>query len=205
MPDPQESFQEQVASLRRTQILDAATTVFATQGFHCSTIRDIAKAAGVADGTIYNYFKNKTALLYGILERLNSSLSAEDNLAELEPADLRSFFRAFFRKQLEALGEEGLQALRIVIAEMLVNAELRALYLERIATPSFTQVAEPIEKLVEEGRLRTMDVPLLLRALNGLFLGIIVQRLMGDPLLEENWHTLPDYLTDLLLDGLLPR
>ena len=45
------------------KILTAAIKVFAEQGFHQSTIAQIAKAAGVADGTIYLYFKNKDDIL----------------------------------------------------------------------------------------------------------------------------------------------
>ena len=45
------------------QILEAAVKVFARQGFYQSTIAQIAKEAGVADGTIYLYFKNKDDIL----------------------------------------------------------------------------------------------------------------------------------------------
>jgi TetR/AcrR family fatty acid metabolism transcriptional regulator len=45
------------------QILEAAVRVFARQGFYQSTIAQIAKEAGVADGTIYLYFKNKDDIL----------------------------------------------------------------------------------------------------------------------------------------------
>jgi len=45
------------------QILEAAVKVFAKQGFHLSTVAQIAKEAGVADGTIYLYFKNKDDIL----------------------------------------------------------------------------------------------------------------------------------------------
>jgi TetR/AcrR family fatty acid metabolism transcriptional regulator len=45
------------------QILEAAVKIFARQGFHQSTIAQIAKEAGVADGTIYLYFKNKDDIL----------------------------------------------------------------------------------------------------------------------------------------------
>jgi len=45
------------------RILDAAVNVFADQGFHNSTISQIAREAGVADGTIYLYFKNKQDIL----------------------------------------------------------------------------------------------------------------------------------------------
>jgi TetR/AcrR family fatty acid metabolism transcriptional regulator len=50
------------------QILDAAIKVFARQGFHQSTVAKVAKAAGVADGTIYLYFKSKDDILFQFYE-----------------------------------------------------------------------------------------------------------------------------------------
>jgi TetR/AcrR family fatty acid metabolism transcriptional regulator len=50
------------------QILEAAVKVFAQQGFHHSTVAQIAKVAGVADGTIYLYFKNKDDILFQFYE-----------------------------------------------------------------------------------------------------------------------------------------
>ena len=52
-----------VKSDKYNQILDAAIKVFAQNGFHNSTVSQIAKEAGVADGTIYLYFKNKDDIL----------------------------------------------------------------------------------------------------------------------------------------------
>jgi AcrR family transcriptional regulator len=63
----------QPADARRDQILDAATRVFSTSGFHGATVREIAREAGLAEGTIYIYFANKQDLLLGILSRLNES------------------------------------------------------------------------------------------------------------------------------------
>jgi AcrR family transcriptional regulator len=57
-------------SARQTQILEAAAKVFAEKGFRHATIRDVAQAADVADGTIYNYFENKEALLNAIINQL---------------------------------------------------------------------------------------------------------------------------------------
>lgn len=51
---------------RKTQILSAAAKVFAQKGFERATIADIAREAGVAEGSIYNYFKNKSDLLVNI-------------------------------------------------------------------------------------------------------------------------------------------
>jgi TetR/AcrR family fatty acid metabolism transcriptional regulator len=51
---------------RRRQILEAATRVFADKGYAAATVRDIARAARIAEGTIYNYFKSKEDLLIHI-------------------------------------------------------------------------------------------------------------------------------------------
>ena len=72
------------------RILDAAQRIFAEHGFHGSQVSRIAKAAGVADGTIYLYFDNKEHILVSLFRQrlgelvslLGSSLSDED------PADV---------------------------------------------------------------------------------------------------------------------
>jgi len=51
---------------RRKQILDAAARVFAQKGYERATIAEIARTAGIAEGSIYNYFKNKGDLLINI-------------------------------------------------------------------------------------------------------------------------------------------
>ena len=53
---------------KRVRIVDAAVQVFAEKGFRGARISDIARAAGVADGTIYLYFRNKEDLLLTIFE-----------------------------------------------------------------------------------------------------------------------------------------
>src|SRR5215207_2881201 len=90
--------QQQLIDARRNQILDAAITVFAEKGFHKATIKDIAKVAKIADGTIYNYFANKTALVMGIMDRLNESDQREEHFDHSAEMDLRAFFRMYVRR-----------------------------------------------------------------------------------------------------------
>jgi TetR/AcrR family fatty acid metabolism transcriptional regulator len=53
---------------KHQRILDAAIKVFAQKGFFQSKVAEIAREAGVADGTVYLYFKNKDDLLVSIFE-----------------------------------------------------------------------------------------------------------------------------------------
>jgi len=85
------------------QILDAAITVFAEQGFLQSTVAQVARKAGVADGTIYLYFKNKDDILIQFYEyktrqvfdkfraAVDAGRSAEQKLHNLVRAHLDEF------------------------------------------------------------------------------------------------------------------
>ena len=68
-------FKEQMAEARRRQILMGAAQVFAEKGFHKATTKQIAKAGGVSEGTIYNYFKNKRELLVAMIDSSTSKVS----------------------------------------------------------------------------------------------------------------------------------
>jgi len=205
MSESRDPFQEQVAALRRAQILDAATKVFAQRGFHRTTIRDVAKAAGVADGTIYNYFENKTALLLGILNRMNETERREQDLAQVADTDIRGFFRHYFRQRFAALTQGGPEVFQVVLSEVLVNPELRELYMRQIVAPTFTLAETSFTHLVEAGRIRRLDTPLTLRVIAATFLGLLMMRIIGDPQLQTRWDELPDLLTTMFLDGLLPN
>lgn len=58
----------------RLAILDASESVFCTTGFHASTTDEIAHSAGVAVGTIYNFFGNKEKLYAAVVNRIASQI-----------------------------------------------------------------------------------------------------------------------------------
>lgn len=80
----------ELANAKYNRILDAAIKVFAEQGFHQATISQVAKEAGVADGTIYLYFKNKSDILANFLsyktrmvfDRFRKAVDKADNAEE---------------------------------------------------------------------------------------------------------------------------
>lgn len=73
---------------RRNQILDAAQRCFKKQGFHKTTLRDIAQEFGMSAGHIYNYFSNKEAIIEALVElRTQEFLDMidTDKFADLSP------------------------------------------------------------------------------------------------------------------------
>jgi TetR/AcrR family fatty acid metabolism transcriptional regulator len=70
MPRVSPSAKARLEGARRTQILAAAALVFARKGFDRATVTEIARAAGLAEGSIYNYFRSKEELLVHIPRQL---------------------------------------------------------------------------------------------------------------------------------------
>jgi TetR/AcrR family transcriptional regulator, fatty acid metabolism regulator protein len=197
--------QEQLIAARRSQILDAATRVFAEKGFHSATIRDVAKAAGIADGTIYNYFENKTGLMLGILNRLNESERRDDDLAQMNAMDLRAFFQTYMAQRYAVITQEGLNVFRAILPEVLVNPELQEQYLQQIIEPTFVLAEKHFGQMIEDGKITPLNVPLALRVMSATFLGLLVLRMIGDGVVESQWDELPGLLATMTLDGLIPR
>ena len=202
--DPIEAIQAQLVAARRTQILDAATRVFASKGFNRATIRDVAQDAGVADGTIYNYFANKTDLLFGLLDRLNDTERRPASLALAAEASIPEFFRAYLRERVEALWSNA-DLFRAVLPELLANPELRARYYDEVIAPTMALGEAAFEGLATSGTMRNLDLPLSTRAVAGSLLGLMVLQLLGDKTLAAHWQEIPDALADLLLPGLMPE
>jgi AcrR family transcriptional regulator len=202
MTNAGDTFQAQVAALRRTQILDAAAQVFAARGFHRTTVRDVAKAAGVADGTIYNYFENKTALLLGILDRLNENERRAIDLAQAQATDLRTFTRRYFQNHLLVFANENQELLRVVLSEVLVNAELRERYLEQIVAPTFVAIMQQLAPLAEQGQLRIENLQFNLQLMSSMLLGVLMARMFDKRSAQSTWEQLPDVLTNLFFEGL---
>ena len=202
--DPIEAIQAQLVAARRTQILDAATRVFASKGFNRATIRDVAQDAGVADGTIYNYFANKTDLLFGLLDRLNDTERRPASLALAGEASFVDYFRAYVRERVEALWSNA-DLFRAVLPELLANPELRARYYDEVIAPTMELGEIAFAGLAASGMMRDLNLPLSMRVVAGSLLGLMVLQLLGDETLAARWREIPDTLADLLLPGLLPE
>lgn len=91
---------ERDRQLRRTDILKAAEHIFALRGYHEATIRDIAREAQYASGTVYLHFKDKSDLYFALLEeKMKKMLFAiEESAAQVNDA----------KKKLEIFVQEGL-------------------------------------------------------------------------------------------------
>ena len=194
--------QAQLITARRNQILDAATQVFAEKGFDRATIRDVAAAAGIADGTIYNYFDNKAALLLGMLDRLNATAQRAADFQQAVQSDIHEWLRSYIQQRLETLTPAAYQVFQVLFSEVLVNKDLRDRYFGEVIQPTFNIATPYYEQWIADGTVKAFDPALALRVLAATVIGTIVLRLMGDPALHERWNEIPNVMSEILLNGL---
>jgi AcrR family transcriptional regulator len=200
-PSPAQAVQ---IAARRKQILEAAVKVFAAKGAHRATIREIARAAELADGTIYNYFENKNALLLGILDRLNETEQRESHFAQAGAVGLDQFLGLYLKQRLDRLTEDGLDVLRVLFSELLINAELRETYYQEVMKPT-TEVGEAsFRRWHAQGAPAFPDPAKATRVLAGAVIGLIIMRLLGDEYLQAHWNDLPDALAAVIRRGIIP-
>src|SRR5215208_2150828 len=132
---------------KREAIMRAATKVFARSGYFNSKVADIARAAGVADGTVYLYFKSKEEILRSIFERNTSEAvrAGREELAKIE--DPREKLRRIARHHLERLGDD--RDLAVVF-----QVELRGTtkFMEEFSAAGLAEYLGLIRSTFEEGQ-----------------------------------------------------
>ena len=132
---------------KREAILGAATTVFAEKGFFNAKVADIAKAAGVADGTVYLYFKNKDDVLHSLFDRAMDEFIAEGRreLAVIDKPEDK--LRRIAELHLERLGAD--RGLAIVF-----QVELRGSikFMQEFSAAGFAEYLDIIRATIEEGQ-----------------------------------------------------
>jgi len=182
------------------RILDAAVNVFADQGFHNSTISQIARKAGVADGTIYLYFKNKQDILSQfftyktrlVFTNFKQAVDKEKNAIEKLRCLIRIHFQEFQRdrKMAEVYRMETRQSHQLMETQI---KEMTKMYLDLISS------------IVEQGQEEaTMRQDLFLALVKRFILGA-VEEVINVWVISGGKYDLvsqADPLVDLFLKGI---
>lgn len=136
------------ATDRRTSILNAATTVFAMQGFDGAKTQQIAAAAQVSEALVYRHFSSKTALYRAVLRKLvqdqNSSFASFGS-TEPNAGGILTVLEYTFRNALRGERAGGPQALRLLFASLTGDghyARLTYRRAKRLATPELLRALD---------------------------------------------------------------
>ncbi len=186
---------------KRERILDAAVVEIAGRGYYRATVSDIAGRAGVADGTIYLYFKGKEDILVSIFERAMERFNEEARRIVDEGAgDPEQTLRRIVALHLALLGEDRDLA---VIFQVEFRHTLHVLDL--LSRSRIRDYLALIAQVVEDGKADGVFKP----DVNALFVAKVVFGILDE--MATDWvlsrknirlASRSDSVSDLLLGGL---
>lgn len=135
------------------RILEAALDVFSEKGFHEAKVTEIARVAGVADGTIYLYFKNKDDLLISLFEfhlaAINTGLRRELKDIQEPRRQVEHFIRYHLR-----LAQENPRLTAFITVELRRSAKFIKDYAKGQLGEYLDQLGDIVDRGKESGEFR---------------------------------------------------
>ena len=191
------------ASGKRESILRAATRVFARNGYFNSKVADIASEAGVADGTVYLYFKSKEEILHSIFDRSVDEAVAEARKQLATISDARDKLRQIAFLHLERLGAD--RDLAVVF-----QVELRGStkFMEEFSAAGFAEYLELIRSTFEEGqRTGVFRADLNAKVVAKILFGALDEMATNWILSKRRYKLAPmaDQVLDIFLHGVIAK
>jgi len=190
-------------------ILEAAVRVFSAKGFSGATTREIAQAAGVAEGTIFRYFPTKKDILRRILVKVVDTIMpklAIDSLEKLFAAcrdkTPEETLRLVLMNRVE-LFKENYPLLKIVLTEAQFHPELRGAVVEKILKPGKGLLEKFIADGIAAGVLREIDPRVAACSLMGMMAALVIQQqLRREEGAELDFAQEIEGIIDLFLHGI---
>lgn len=186
--------------LKRQQIIQAAAEVFGNSNFQNAVISEIAQKANVAEGTLYQYFKNKEDLFFSIPAQKTEEFCEEFNLHLQGIHDVFSKVRKLIWYYLYFFKTNPAYARSLMLEMRVSKGFIRSETYGRIK--AFTdKVLEIITEGQKEGRFRN-DVGVY--AIRELILGVLEYRVTRWLLKEEKYDLIEHYdeICDLIFNGI---
>jgi TetR/AcrR family fatty acid metabolism transcriptional regulator len=184
---------------KREAILRAAIRVFARNGYFNSKVADIARAAGVADGTVYLYFKSKEEILHSIFDRSMEEVIGEGRRELAALRDPREKLHRIAQLHLERLGAD--RDLAVVF-----QVELRGStkFMEEFSAAGFAEYLGLIRQTFEEGqRVGLFRSELNAKVVAKIFFGALDEMATNWILSKRRYKLAPmaDEVLDIFLEG----
>ncbi len=193
-----------VSEMRRSSILDGAEKVFCEKGYYKATTKMVANTAGVGEGTIYNYFKNKHQLLLALLEKIVLE-PIKKIMLENPPDDPRYFLNLVIENRSQFVRKYG-SLLASLLTEISKNPQLMNDFYNRIIKPFSDLVETYLEKQKRTGLFRAINPLIISNAIIG---AIWLNSAFKESSLDDRYddisqEELTEELIDWIIGGLKP-
>ncbi|ARJ22219.1 TetR/AcrR family transcriptional regulator [Bacillus sp. ISL-8] len=196
---------------RQMRILEAAVDMFGEKGYASTSTSEIAKRAGVAEGTIFRYYKTKKDLLFAVVMPTLTKFAA--------PFFVQAFAKEIFKTEYESyevllrviiqnrfeFAKKHFPMIKILIQEVPFQPELKSEIQQLIETELLVHFKKLIAKFQEEGGIIELPPSSVLRLTLSAVLGLLLTRFLLLP--EEKWDDEVEIENTIqfILYGLTPR
>lgn len=182
------------------QIIDAAVNVIAENGYHASQVSKIAKEAGVADGTIYLYFKNKEDVLVSLFEEKMGQFIEKIANATKEQKNTNSKLKTLIQMHFAQLEENPKLAIVTQLELRQSNYSLR-LQINNVLKPYLNVIDSIIEEGKQNGQYRDdINTALVRQMIFGTLDEVVTNWVMKESKYELT--VLTDQVHDFITQGL---
>ncbi|MBN1870997.1 MAG: TetR/AcrR family transcriptional regulator [Candidatus Omnitrophica bacterium] len=200
---------ERDKQLRRTDILKAAERVFATKGYHKTTISDIAEEAQYAVGTLYIYFKDKPTLYLTLIEKKSKDLIATVKEKVNQISDIKEKIRVLVETQLSYF-KENEDFFRIYFSEREGVRWTIKDKISRTAVETFLKYIDYIAELVKNAQLKgiikkKLDSKQVAYILAAMMNAVIMPWLREQSLERKEIKDLSGFILEIFYDGVGKR
>ncbi len=186
-----------------SRILAAAQRLFARQGFEKTTTRQLAEAAGIAEGTLFRHFENKKAILVAVVTQGWSELLT-DLLTQLSEMGSYRAVAQLMRDRMLTLHKQS-DLMRVCFMEAQFHPDLRDRIQSEIINKMTSVVEAFIQTGVERGTYRDLNPKVVARVFLGMFMiaGFSQDTLMDEQPSPAFQKEMAETLADIFLNGIL--
>jgi len=187
---------------RREEILNAAHALFCRQGYHGTSMRQIAKEANIALGGLYNHFTSKENVFRAVFFKYHPSNEVLPAIMQARGETVEDFIRNAAKQMFRTL-EKRPDVLNLMFIEIVEFNSQHAFELFASLLPQITQIAARIQQSGGQ-KLRPIPAMMLIRTYFGMifayYLTDLIMAKLAPPELREN---AADYFIDIYLHGIL--
>jgi AcrR family transcriptional regulator len=185
----------------RQEIISAAHLLFLAHGFHGTSMRQIARQAGIALGGIYNHFESKEAIFLAVLDTYHPYQYVLPALQGAEGEKVEEYVRDAAWRMVAGLGEQS-SFLNLMFIELV---EFKGQHVPAMMERILPQVLLFAQRFLQyRQELRPIPIPILVRSFIGLFFSYgITDLLVANMLPAEMRENSFEHFLDIYLHGIL--
>jgi len=193
---------------KEQQILDAALKIFSEKGFASATTSEIAKEAGIAEGTIFRYFNTKKDILRKLMIKAIELIAPEaiskpiELMSDTQGKDARQILVEIIKERVNFLSTR-LPLIKIVFAEAMFHEDIRETFKENIVMKVKVTFENFFDNMLVENKIRNCDRTSAMRIFVGSIITMITyHHLFNIKLSPQEWDSEIEKTVDILMYGL---